>query len=186
MSLCALNKSMNEYFTWFISSWFYHNHCGVKTTHCSLCKQTLQQMDFTHHFLNKQWSLLLPISRHFFRYLCALRRRKKSNEFRFQNQLKYQNRKQIAKSRHNFVCFCINKVNDTWWCLYMLIFRPLKLTCVNLNTCMDNIPHAQYSVGWIYLSIPKLHRPVEVRKWVSYFIPHILMDVITSPCWDYS
>ena len=27
---------------------------------------------------------------------------------------------------------------------------------------------------------------VEVEEWISYFIPHFIMDLITYPCWDYS
>ena len=27
---------------------------------------------------------------------------------------------------------------------------------------------------------------LEVWEWVSNFIPHIIMDVITYPCWDYT
>ena len=27
---------------------------------------------------------------------------------------------------------------------------------------------------------------IEVQEWLSYFIPHIILDVITYPCWDWS
>ena len=27
---------------------------------------------------------------------------------------------------------------------------------------------------------------VEVKEWISNFIPHFIMDVITNPCWDLS
>ena len=26
----------------------------------------------------------------------------------------------------------------------------------------------------------------EVWEWMNYFIPHLMMDIITYPCWDWS
>ena len=39
----------------------------------------------------------------------------------------------------------------------------------------------------ITYSFPKFNgATVEVWKWISKFIPHFIMDVITHPCWDLS
>ena len=43
---------------------------------------------------------------------------------------------------------------DTW--------RSLLLTWININPSMDKYSHAQKSVGWNYLSIPKLQR---LHRW---------------------
>ena len=44
--------------------------------------------------------------------------------------------------------------------------------------------HMPSKVGWNYLSILNFNGcTVEVWEWISYFIPHILMDVITYPWW---
>ena len=46
---------------------------------------------------------------------------------------------------------------------------------------------AQQSVRLEYLSIPKLNGcAVEALQWISNFIPHFIIDVITYPCWDWS
>ena len=43
--------------------------------------------------------------------------------------------------------------------IYTCVFLgPLLLTWFNFNPSMDNQSHAQSSVGWNYLSIPKLQR----------------------------
>ena len=53
---------------------------------------------------------------------------------------------------------------------------PLLLTWINFNPSMDKKSYAQESMGWNYLSIPKLQ--------LCNFISHIIMGVITYPCWD--
>ena len=52
---------------------------------------------------------------------------------------------------------------------------------------MDKLYGLLYIVGWNYLSIPKLYGcTVEVSEWISDFIPHFIMDVITYSCGDSS
>ena len=47
--------------------------------------------------------------------------------------------------------------------------------------------HMTNKGGWNYLSIPNFNGcTVEVWEWISYPIPHFIMDEITSPCWDKS
>ena len=46
---------------------------------------------------------------------------------------------------------------------------------------MDNLSHAQLSVGWNYPYIPKLQRLHRWRLNID-FVPHYKMDVITDPC----
>ena len=61
-----------------------------------------------------------------------------------------------------------------------------RLTWINWN-CMDKWLHPLWNVGWNYLSIPKLQRngsTVEVWEWLSNFIPHFIMNIITYPCRD--
>ena len=42
-------------------------------------------------------------------------------------------------------------------------------------------------MGWNNLSIPKFNGiTVEVCEWISNFIPHFIMGVITYPCWNKS
>ena len=68
----------------------------------------------------------------------------------------------------------------TYWGL-----GPLLLTWFNLNPSMDKLSHGRWSVGWNYLSTPKLQScTVEVWEWIRNFIPHFVMVVITYPCWD--
>ena len=54
------------------------------------------------------------------------------------------------------------------------------LTTSNFNPSMDKKSWAQQSVGLIYLSTAV----VEVWEWISNFITHIFLDVITYPGWD--
>ena len=54
----------------------------------------------------------------------------------------------------------------------------LLLTWLNFD---NKWLHSQLSVVWNNLSIPKLHRS---RLRINNFIPHLIIDVITYPCWD--
>ena len=76
--------------------------------------------------------------------------------------------------------FCVEKYARGYCHMW-----PLLLTWLNPN--IDKWSHAQKSVGWNYLSIPKLqwlhHWSLGMDK---YFHPHFMMDVITYACWDLS
>ena len=65
---------------------------------------------------------------------------------------------------------------------------PILLTQINFNPSMDDLSRAQLSVGWNYLSIPKLQRIciVEVWEWTSNFMTYFIVYVITFPYWDQS
>ena len=57
----------------------------------------------------------------------------------------------------------------------------------SFNPSMYKLSHAQLSVGRNYLSIPNFNgRTVAVSEWMSSFILHFIIDVITYPCWDQS
>ena len=65
---------------------------------------------------------------------------------------------------------------------YLLPFFSHGLTWIQawisnhmLNTMWDEITNPFPNINCA---------TVEVREWISNFIPHIIMDVITYPCWD--
>ena len=57
-----------------------------------------------------------------------------------------------------------------------------------LNTFIPNMDNIHmFSKMWdeITYPFPNLNgRTVEVQEWISNFIPHFVMDVITNPCWN--
>ena len=64
------------------------------------------------------------------------------------------------------------------------VLGPHLLTPINFNANMDMELQPLSSVGWNYLSIPKLDATVQVLEWINNFIPHLPGHVITYPCWD--
>ena len=61
---------------------------------------------------------------------------------------------------------------------------PLSLTWFNFNARMDNNMPGNV---WDEISYPFPNVSgctVEVWKWIRSFIPHLIMDIITIPCWD--
>ena len=55
---------------------------------------------------------------------------------------------------------------------------------INFNSSMDKYSHA--SKVWIAITYPLHNCIIEVWEWLSNFIPHFIMDVITYLCWDLS
>ena len=66
-----------------------------------------------------------------------------------------------------------------------LVLGPLLLTWINFNPSMDKYLHTQKNVGEITYPFLNFNgATVDVQEWISKFIPHFMMDVITYPCWD--
>ena len=96
------------------------------------------------------------------------------------------------KWAHSYLCIWIkalehlqrNQVNVSVFTVTHLQWL-LSLTWFNFNPIMDRLSHAHKSVGWNYLSIPKLQRWNRCSLGMDKcFIPHFIVDVITYSCWD--
>ena len=88
-------------------------------------------------------------------------------------------------------------LRGVWYCYIQLLngymsrpsatnLRPVLLTSLNIPTLISNY---MLSNLWCEITYPFPNFngcTVEVWEWISNFIPHSVMDVISSPCWDYS
>ena len=82
-----------------------------------------------------------------------------------------------------------NAPSNTWYECQTLYFSasrinylgPFSLAWMDLNPNMDKYSHAQWSVGWDYLSIRKLQWCNHLK--IDNFDPHFMMDEISYPCW---
>ena len=85
-----------------------------------------------------------------------------------------------------FICFRIS-LNPLRQARKVGLMDPLLLIWINFNPSMDKSPYALKSMGWNYLSIPKLRKlyrwSLGMDKWL---IPHSKIDLITYSCWDCS
>ena len=79
----------------------------------------------------------------------------------------------------NFVTFYVLYLWITWHGIDCYFPGPYLLTWFNFNPSMDKQLHLSYTEASNYLS----GATGDVYEWVSNFIPHFAMDLITYACW---
>ena len=64
---------------------------------------------------------------------------------------------------------------------FPIIIKNSHLKWINFNPSMDKKSHAQYELK-LLISFPNFNDAiVEVWEWISNFIPHFIIDIITYP-----